>query len=228
MSEPARKPDLQEQIGIAVNASVLELNVGYEQHLDRVAALGYARTDLTTVRTGETTRAPVSSERERIAGELAPLLWRAKFGADDVAQRFCTVFYAGWLMTGEHFSEINRAVPGLLMRFSRRALYEWMHEICRGCGGTRLQERVRGGQPIRPRGRGFRNTQMVCCTVCHGSGRVAVEPAARIRALASSDHRVSWREYTDLWRPAFARAQFQLRSLARRAHRPLQSALDRI
>ena len=140
----AEKPGLAEQLAVAVNASTLTIEVGRETPLEKVAAMGLA---------GMAMREQAAHAPALIAADLAPLLWRAKHGKDVAAQRRSEGLFADWMcVSWEYFAEIARADPGLLLRFSRRVLEEWISHRCGSCGGGGKQQLWKNGRRTVPVG----------------------------------------------------------------------------
>lgn len=216
-------PGLQEQVGSAVNASVLTFKEGHERPLDRIAALGGAARTIALNRDGYAAPNPV--ETDRLASRLAPLLWRLKFGGDatretalDAARSFC-----GW-MTRQRYWRCDRSnvTSQQMQLFSARVICEWLSDKCAACGGTGLQELLRNGMTRRPRRFGDPEVRHVKCRACHGSRLACVHANARAQALE-----ISFADYKAHWPRRFDLASAWLRGIANRLKKPLQSELER-
>jgi hypothetical protein len=163
-AEPARKPDIRELIGIAVNTSVLTLKEGQERALDRVAALGAAslavsvgadRENVTIAASRHQVYGDDLDARDVLVAELGPMLWHLRYGGQHGLIPKAVPLYARWLSGRRIFETVTDTA--LLERFSARALHEWLSDRCMACGGSGKLERTRSGSWIRPRGSMQRN-----------------------------------------------------------------------
>jgi hypothetical protein len=212
-------PGLGEQVGVAVNSSKLVLEAGHTGALDLIAGLGYASCALL---------AEAQDEPDRIAAHLGPELWRAKYGYDHEAVIVCVVLFDRRLRCRHpYFTEIERAEPGLVLRFSAQVLHEWLSDQCTSCGGSGVLELSGRGVLVRPSGR-YRNAKLHKCGACRGAGRRQPREPERRKALSANDgRRVHHLEYEDFWRRQFAIALTDLRRVASSPRSHLQKALGR-
>jgi hypothetical protein len=241
----AEKPDLRELVGVSVNASSLVARAG-ETHLDRVGAMGAASclVSLGADRSGvpiaaaatEVYRRSVDMRelmldpgdldaRDRIAGELAPLLWRLRYGGQHELLAPAIRLYARWLATRRSFAQYaSPQHAGFLERFATAVLHEYLSDICQPCGGSGKLERTRSGTWIRPRGSMQRNATFGQCRACSGSGRARPSHGGRARWL-----QITLATYEDEhWAQRFTAALNWLTQFhARRLHRPLTQQLER-
>lgn len=239
----AGKPEIQEQLGVAVNSSNLQLGRG-EGDLLRVAALGAASLRISTgadlqglpvaAMAPEVYRQSVSmadvmldpgtpDQRDAIAAELGPMLWHIRFGAQHGMVPKAIGLYARWLRLRPLFREYA-AEGDFLERFSTRVLHEWLSDRCQPCGGSGKRERTRNGTLIRPRGSMQRNAVFAVCKACHGNGRSAPSHGERARWL-----NLTMAKYdSERWGQRFNAALIWLSHFhADRVKRPLTAELER-
>ncbi len=114
------KPDLREQLGVAVNSSTLKLN-GHETALERVAALGMAvlSVQLGADREGQPIagcRAVVYGQapdrQSVVAGELSGLLWHIKYGRQESLLPRAVALFAEWMTLDARQAPSFRAAAG--------------------------------------------------------------------------------------------------------------------
>jgi hypothetical protein len=216
-------PGIQEQVGAAVNASVLTLKEGHERPLDRIAALGGAARTIAMDLDNHRTPNPV--ETDRMASRLAPLLWRLKFGGDATHETALDALrcFSGWMQRQRYWrNDRGNVTPQQLQLFAARVICEWLSDKCTACGGTGLQELLRNGMTRRPRRFGDPDVRHVRCRACHGSRAACVHANARAQALE-----ISFADYKAHWPRRFDLAASWLRGIANRLKRPLQSELER-
>jgi hypothetical protein len=177
VNEPARRPDLREQIGTAVNASSLAMRDEAETAIDRVAALGAAALAVTVgadrhdVAIGACQDVAFSQENA-LAGELASLLWHIRYGAQFDALPTAIVLFATWLSGRGKYAKLEPERRMVLMpKLATRAMHEWLSDRCVACGGSGKEERTRSGSWVKPKGSMQRNAVFRVCRVCHGSKR---------------------------------------------------------
>jgi hypothetical protein len=232
----AEKPDLREQIGVAMNASHLaEVPIAAFGAATLAIRLGVDRDDVPIGAAPATVRPvwpwPKSPDAPHdiayIASELGALLWHARYGRQRNAEPRIAELYVEWLMTRREFAyimdlDVRRA---MLEQFAARVLHEWLSDRCVNCGGSGRQERTRNGILIRPRGTMQRNATFAPCGACGGSGMAIPDKVARARALGIP---LGW--YDDKrspWPRRFELARIWLDVLARRLHRPLTAETGR-
>jgi len=216
-------PGIQEQVGAAVNASVLTFKEGHERPLDRIAALGGAARVIAMDLDNE--RIPNPVEVDRLAARLAPLLWRLKFGGDAARETAIDAVrcFSGWMERQRYWRNDRGNVSGQQLQFfAARVIREWLADKCAACGGTGLQELLRNGMTRRPRRFGDPEVRHVRCRACHGSAAACVHANARAQALE-----ISFSDYKAHWPRRFDLAASWLRGIANRLKRPLQSELER-
>lgn len=207
------RPGVGELYGIAINAAVLELDPGRESALDRVCEMGYARIAMAFVE-GE----------GRVAGELAPWLWRAGYGRDrGTALVQACVKFREWLVLKPYFAEIDRADPGVIQRFAECTVEEWLSHRCVACGGGGWQEVSPTGKRVRPSGRA-RNAPKAICLSCRGSGKPKPAPKLRMRVLGGGGRKIPGAEYFGFWHHQFRLALTWLREISARPREHLHAA----
>lgn len=208
------RPGLGERYGVAVNASTLELEVGHESALDRVCEMGFARIGMA---------ASAREESQRIAGELAPWLWRAAYGRDRSTglAKACEMFGA-LLMLRPYMAEIERVYSGTVARFAQAVVHEWLELRCTACGGTGWQGVSATGKRVHAHTLG-RNALKAICLVCRGGGRPKESRQLRIRALAAGERTIGEGEYAKLWRRQFTLARIELTQISQRPRDQLQA-----
>lgn len=221
--ERVMPPGLQEQVGSAINASVLTFKEGHERPLDRIAALGGAARTIFMDLDNE--RIPNPVEADRLASRLAPLLWRLKFGGDATQETALDAVhcFSGWMGRQRYWRNDRGHVTEQQIRlFAARVICEWLSDKCRGCKGTGLQELLPGGMTRTPRRFGDPNMRLVKCRACHGTRAACVHANARAQALE-----ISFADYKAHWPRRFDLASSWLRGIANRLKKPLQSELER-
>lgn len=234
MGEPARKPDIRELVGVAVNTSALTLKVGHEGATLRIAAVGAAALAISTG--ADRDDVPVSGsrpavygkaldQRDVIAGELAPMLWHIRYGGQHGLVPKAIALYARWLQQRRSFEGLtDDKGRALLQLFAGRVLHEWLSDRCLACGGSGKLERTRSGSWIRPRGSMQRNATFRACTTCNGSRRAAISHTARVQWLGMT---MSVYE-SERWAQRFTAALVWLNQFhANRLVRPLTAELER-
>jgi hypothetical protein len=178
MAEVARKPDVRELVGIAVNTSALTLEPGHERALDRIAALGAAslavstaadRENVTIAGSRHQVYGDVLDPRDVLVAELGPMLWHLRYGGQYGLIAKAVSLYAHWLSGRRIFEGVTDAA--LLERFAARVMHEWLSDRCIPCGGSGKLERTRAGGWIRPRGSMQRNAVFRVCSSCNGTRR---------------------------------------------------------
>lgn len=241
MTGDRAKPDLREQVGVAVNSTSLVLRARGEGDLDRVAALGAAtltvqlgvelRSGLTTTVVAEPFAA-ASITRNRVAAELGALLWHVRYGGQH-GHLLCRgesspgaiALFVGWMMERPQFAAIEPELARklLLQQFAPLAIHEWLSDRCIACGGSGKLERTRGGALIRPRGAMQRNARFATCRGCGGNGRARPNHKMRARAMGVP---LDW-YFDQHWPARFILAFKWLTYLAGRLSRPLRAQLER-
>lgn len=241
----AEKADIREQLGIAVNTSALVTRSG-ETDLDRVAALGAAALEVSLgADLGGVPIAAAAADvyrrstdirelmldpgdvdpRDRLAGELGPLLWHIRYGGQLEPLPQAIRLYAQWLQHRGLFAAYSKPEHlSFLEKFSTAVLHEWLSDSCQPCGGTGKLERTRSGAWIRPRGAMQRNAVFGSCGACSATGRARPSHGDRARWIG-----VTMASYeTDRWEQRFAASLMWLNKFhARRVHRPLTRQLER-
>lgn len=237
MGAIAEKRTVIEQVGSAMNASVLLMEESRETALERVAALGAAArcvelgADMSGIplagAEAQLADGRKIDRRNWIAGQIGPLLWHVKAGGQIEFVDQVIGLFVEHCMTRRVFDDIPNQDErrAWVERFASCAVHEWLSDRCHACGGTCVQERIVGRDPVRPRGRGQRNAQYVTCLICQGSGRVPASLRHGVRARTLGLAR-GW--YFKLgWPQRFAQAHEWLEGLANRIVRPLTQELGR-
>jgi hypothetical protein len=230
VGEPARKPDLREQIGVALNASTMVMREGVETSLDRVAALGAAglavqlgadRRDLPIA----ACRDQPANEENIIAAELASVLWHIRYGGQINAVPQAIILFATWLSARGRYSKIDPLKRIVLMpKLAACALHEWLSDRCVACCGSGKQERTNTGSWVKPRGSMQRNAVFRVCRVCHGSARRLHGDRERARSLGLSNEAYAAERWDAAVRGAVAHLA---RILTSRLRSPLTAELER-
>jgi hypothetical protein len=251
MTETAEKPDIRELVGVAVNSSRLDASPLCERALDRVAGLGAAALEVSVgadlaglpiaAMAGDVYRSSVGMRevmldpgtpdaRDQLAGELAPLLWHIRYGAQHGLLPQAIRLYAHWLQTRRLFAAYAGDVHRVFReRFCACVLHEWLSDRCVICGGSgRLEITITGGL-IRPRGNMQRNARFTVCRTRHGGGC-----GGSGRAVPSHTLRAKWLELdratyeAERWAQKFSAALIWLKQFhAARLYRPLTTQLER-
>lgn len=238
--KPERRT-LQEQIGIAVNASTLVSrgrSPNVETPLQQVAALGAAALH---VHHGADRRLPghpdlavayVVAEaghqpdpRNVLAADLGQLLRHLHDGGRLELILLSASRLAEWMGYSTRFAAMSDRRQ-LLPRLALRALDEWLSNRCPRCGGTGRLEILQDGRLVRGQGRHQRNARFRHCPVhdgCGGTGKARPSPPARCRALGIDRGRYD----AERWGAHFNAALAWLDQLCRRLHRPLTRQLER-
>jgi len=234
--EENRKPDIREQVGIAVNSSSLVMRVRSEGDLDRVAGLGAATLcvqlgadrryggSIVEAAAGAASN-PVTMARDRLAGELGSLLWHVRYGRQHEHLQDAVDLFAEWMMTRPQFAQIDPEAARRLMLdlFAQMAIHEWLSDRCVACGGSGKLERTRGGALIRPRGSMQRNARFAPCHGCGGNGKARPNHKARARAFGIPKQ---W-YFEQRWPARFLMAFTWLTQIGGRLSHPLTMQLER-
>lgn len=231
MSETMVKPGIEEQIGVALNASVLVMDrieaPSAETPLTRIAAIGAAAGRI--ARNADTAPANARHGHARpgdgLEARLAPLLWRLKFGGDATQETALDAarLFRDWLAQHPFCIAHGMSADGvLLLRFAARMLYEWIADKCRACAGTGLQELLRGGVVRRPRTFANPKVRHVTCRACFGTRKQLPNKMERSRALE-----ISLAEYDARWPRRFHLGAAWIERITRRLKSPLNCELER-
>jgi hypothetical protein len=235
MGEAARRPDLREQVGIAVNASKLVTTSGKkraggmespETHLDRVGALGMATlaVQLGAARAGvpvAAMRGVIPKAEDVLAGELSALLWHIRYGGQHDFIPRAIRYFSEWITHRPRFANFERRH---LEALAVRAMHEWLSDRCQACGGSGKLERSRTGSWIRPRGSMQRNATFRVCPACDGSRLAPIRHPERMKLLG-----LTREEYeAGRWPQHFKAALVWLgKMVAPMVQRPLTRELER-
>lgn len=228
------KPDLREQVGIAVNSSSLVMRARGEGDLDRVAGLGAAAL---AVQLGADRRGSIAAaagarvpdrpdaQRDRLAAELGLVLWHVRYGRQHEHLSRAVALFADYIMGRPQFAEIEppEARRLMLVPFAELAIHEWLSDRCISCGGSGKLERTRGGALVRPRGSMQRNARFAPCRGCGGNGKARANHKTRVRALGIPK---KW-YFDQRWPGRFLMAFQWLDHIARRLSHPLRVQLER-
>jgi hypothetical protein len=243
----AGKPDVLELLGMAFNASSLELTPGHERPLDRVAALGAAAAEvacgadlknlpLAAMQEDVYRRsAPMEDlmlepgtpdERDVLAAELGQLFCHIRFGGHYKLLPRSIPLFARWLRTRRAFEAIDEK---RIARFASRLLHEWLSDRCIVCGGSGRLEITAAGNLVKANGRGQRNARFTACRSKSGDGCMGTG-----RASISHQARASWLELSradydaERWSQKFTAALTWIELLiVGRIKRPLTAQLER-
>jgi len=231
------KPDLREQVGVAMNASyVNELLIGsfgaatlaVRLHVDRDdVPIGAAPAMVTPCWVWPKSPINDAPDISYVAAELGAVLWHVRSGSQDSQVPRATRLFVDWMMPRRQFAYIPtlEARRAVLEQFAAQVIHEWLSDRCVECGGCGRQERTRTGVFIRPRGSMQRNATYAPCTGCGGGGMARPNKVARARALGIP---FSWYEDRgSAWPQRFALAHIWLHMLAGRLYRPLTAETGR-
>ncbi len=227
--KPGARPGVDEQLGVAWNTSSLTTELGHDWALQRVAAVGGAcaviaeNADGPGCESSDEQDVPRSVDRDRIEARLAPLLWRLKFASDatPLTALDAVHLFVQWMALQSYWRRHRAHVEDAVLRlFAARVLYEWLADRCPACGGTGVQELLRGGATRRPRAFGDPNVRHVTCRGCGGSRRPRYRSGERAQALG-----ISLALFEAHWPRRFAMATSWLASIARRLKKPLHAQL---
>lgn len=199
------KRSVQEQVGVAVNASSLVMREQGESHLDRVAALGAA--SLAVSLGADVQGVPIAAAaaevyrrsadmrevmldpgdvdpRDQLVGELGPYLLHIRDGGQHALLPKAVVLYARWLTHRRLFAEYAGPEHAPLMAsFAALVMHEWLSDRCPVCAGSGKQQKSPSGQWIRPRGTMQRNAIFRPCSACNGTRRAAPRHPERMKQL---------------------------------------------
>lgn len=241
MSEPARKPDIRELVGCALNASVLVMRENAETPLQRVAALGAAQLAVQTgaAKAGLPIAAmdpmlrrrstdmrqlmlhpPGDKEQDHLAAELGSLLFHVRYAGQQDALPKAAVMFSAWM---RYRATMRDVTDTELLTLARRTLHEWLFSRCRACEGSAKQEKTKAGNWVRPRGVGQRNAQFRTCQICHGSGRALPAHPERMHLLGLTREKYD----ADRWPQKFSAAHAWLNMKIAVLVRPLTAQLGR-
>lgn len=236
------KPDLREQIGVAVSAAVMAIDIrrtdaptmGIEARLTHIAAMGAAARMIAANTDREESElnavhglpraqlAPAPRPGDDLQARLAPLLWRLKYGADATERtvRDAVALFAQWMGGKPAFSGHDSLPMHGRVCLAAQTILEWIDDKCEGCGGTGKRELLRNGMSRRPRRFGQPNIRHCTCGGCGGSGQARPIAMARAQALG-----VSLADYREHWPHRFDLAGYWLRGVAGRLNTPLRKQL---
>jgi hypothetical protein len=211
MRGTGERASLEEQVGIAINCSG-------PNALDKVGALGFAGLELVAPLAIIGGGRWAANDRDKLAGQIAPLLVRAYAGADERSAREVVGLLPAWFDHVESLAPVQGAE--LRSRFAGRLLWEVLHDRCPACRGTGLQAKAgkRGRRVPTPFGSG----RLVGCKACRGTKRSRVDIRHRAEALGISRDLYRAQGWTGL----FAVAHRELRELRGRLHDPLRMAMS--
>lgn len=248
MSEVAERPDLQERVGSAVNASRLVMRTETVGAADVLAAMGGASQEL---RDGRLNESGKRVGKDSTAAELAPMLWRLKGGGQEelkvraarllsqrVAQsdeRFRRTEQSRrewlWPSAARFAAELLRRTEDAQRRelMAHQVITEWIREVCPTCHGYgkrdvasgRRRGRLGGvARQARPAG-AMLGKKLMHCDACNGTGRARVSDATRAHAMG-----MGLEEFRDRWSRRFERMERELHKVAGRLTRPLAKRLS--
>jgi hypothetical protein len=145
---------------------------------------------------------------------IASLLERAKYGLDRSTIQPAVYLFADYLRKRSEYAHWHVGDGNaLLIRFSARIVYEWLHDRCAQCGG--------GGQiPVGPII--GRNTRTKTCGLCMGKGAARIDHNARA-LLLGVDHAI----YERHWLERFKQAHVWIRAIEESNIAPLRAQLKR-
>lgn len=227
MAAVAEKPEIREQVGVALNSSrLVSRPEGGETALDRIGALGMAAA---LVATGQDRhddplvssvmdQSPIDA-RNVIEGELAPILWHLRYAQQYDSLPRAIHLFSSWMNIGDRMAD---KAPQL-RAFAARILHEWLSDRCVNCGGSGRMQRLGNGQVVKTRGSMARNTVFVGCGKCHGRGKAVYSHVERAHSLG-----LSLKDFDGAnWSKSFNLAGAWIDNIARRIRRPLTAELGR-
>lgn len=145
---------------------------------------------------------------------LASLLERAKFGMDRSSVQPAIYQFAAFLCERCEYAHWHIGSGGaLVIRFSGRIVFEWLHDRCAQCGGA-------GQIAVGPIGQ--RNTRTKTCSLCNGSGAARIEHHIRAQLLG-----LNRAIYERHWQDRFWQAHAWLAAIEQSNIGPLRSQLRR-
>ena len=216
MGEPARKPDICELVGIAVNTSALTLRAGGEGPLERVAAMGaaslairlgadHADVSIATAAAGLVLYGREPDVRDALAADLAADLAHIRYGRQYERVPSAVRLFAAWIATRGRFADYAGDEHEVLrFTFADRAIHEWLSDRCVACRGSGKQQRSESGKWICPQGRGQRNAVFRVCAICHGSRRPPSSPPQRMKLLGLTREQYDEQHWDHRFGAAFA------------------------
>jgi hypothetical protein len=155
----AEKPSVLERLCSALNSSDLSPREGHVGAVELIAALAYTQTNPDAAEHGEMEAAHIDPRTE-----LASVLVRLKYGGDRVLGERAVLLLMQWVRHQKAFRnwKLHPAMDGMLERFVRFGLAEWMYPVCQACHGRELLG-LEKGELVERR---------VRCTRCAGHGFV--------------------------------------------------------
>lgn len=236
-AEREERRTMQEQLGSALNASVLTIagrSPNVETPLQQVAALGGAMLQIHhgADRGGRGLAETVADPGHRVdpqdalAAKLVSNLFRIRNARRHELVPSTIAMFCAWMTYRGRFNALPDAAT-VLPKFAARVLHEWLSDKCTRCGGSGRLELMGDGKAVRGRGRMQRNAMFVTCTGrigCGGSGRQVPSHTARRMALGMSMERYD----QERWDRNYQAALHWLSvGLSKRLNRPLTQQLDR-
>lgn len=219
MSAQVEKRDIMELYGVAIGSSDLSSSPLRAKHVDLIAAAGAASNRLHLGDQGLPIAAaslkPRGSEADKIAADLAPMLWHLKAGGQEQTIARVAKKFTAWVELKNEFTDPEiRALAG---RFAAQVVHEWLSSRCARCRGSGKLELDRRKGKVAPRTHA-RNTRFVPCDTCNATGLGL--PNHQQRATFLGIDRAVYDEKG--WWQRFRKGLLWLDLIARRLRRPLQ------
>jgi hypothetical protein len=231
MNARAPKPDLQEQLGRAINTSHLEHRAERDTAVVLVGAMGAAA--LHIHHGADRARVPVSTvladprhvadPQDALAAQLAVSLRHIREAGQLAEVPRAVRLFAEWMAYRGRFCAIEDSAI-LLPRLAQRALHEWLSDRCIACGGSGKLERSPTGSWLRPRGSMQRNATFRTCQACNGTRRQAISHTERRIALGMTRERYDAERWDAHCKAAMA---WLVARFHRRLNRPTAVQLER-
>jgi hypothetical protein len=219
VDDKIRPPCIMEQVGVAVGAGNLASSPLRATAVDLIAAVGAASARLhygdQGIPIAGAALKPRGTPSDRIAAELAPMLWHLKAGGQDQTIARVAKLFAEWIALKAEFADEKTAA--LVPTFAAQVVHEWLSGRCPSCRGAGVQEKDRQGRLIAPR-TFTRNSRLWQCEGCCGSGRGLPNPILRARTLGID--RATYD--ADGWYRRFRAGIVWLEHISKRLRRPLQ------
>ena len=110
-STTIERKDIEEVVGIALNATDLSTRTARERPIDLIAAVGAASARLyygsQSVPIAGAAFRPEGTDADRIASDLAPMLWHLRAGGQEQTVDRVAAMFAAWLRHKPEFARLN-------------------------------------------------------------------------------------------------------------------------
>jgi hypothetical protein len=163
------KPSILEHLGAALNSGDLTPREGKLSHVDLIAALGQMQANPDAIEhEAKIGDAATLGEVIDPRAELAVVLLRLKYGGDRGLGERATRLLARWIRHQRAYGKWKLrpgAGDGMLEKFARLALAEWLFPVCPTCEGRKVLG-LDAGHVVSKR---------IRCKACKGFGELKVK-----------------------------------------------------